>query len=157
MLIEALIGILIFSIGILALIAMQATAVRSTQDARYRTEAVNYANDLLGRILVNVKRTADPVTLTDSLSLFAHRPTTAGNCSFSGAESKSAVVTEWAGLVTGATTGAARLPLPGTTAEMVQVLIDTTANAYNMVTITICWKAPDDPVARKHILVSYVT
>jgi hypothetical protein len=25
------------------------------------------------------------------------------------------------------------------------------------VTITVCWKAPDDPVARKHVLVSYVT
>ena len=157
MLIEALIGILIFSIGILALIAMQATAVRSTQDARYRTEAVNYANDLLGKIMVNVKRTADPATLTASLGEFTHQPTTTGNCDFSGGESKSIVVTEWAALVSGAATGAPRLPLPGTTARMLQVLVDTTDGAHNMVSITVCWKAPDDPVARKHVLVSYIT
>ena len=54
MLIEALVGILIFMIGILALIAMQATAIRTAGDARYRTEAVNYSNDLLGGILEQV-------------------------------------------------------------------------------------------------------
>ena len=44
MLIEALIGILIFSIGILALIGMQAAAIRNTADARYRSEASFLAN-----------------------------------------------------------------------------------------------------------------
>ena len=39
MLIEALIGILIFSIGILALLGMQGAAMRNTTDAKYRSEA----------------------------------------------------------------------------------------------------------------------
>jgi len=36
---EALIAILIFSIGILALIGMQATAINSVADAKYRNTA----------------------------------------------------------------------------------------------------------------------
>jgi type IV pilus assembly protein PilV len=157
MLIEALVGILIFAIGILALIAMQATAVRATQDARYRTEAVNFANDLLGQILVNVNRQT-PLTLQASLADFEHQVTTNGNCDYSGAVATNPLVDTWAKTVTGtAAPPLVRLPLPGTSANMLQVLVDTSAGAHNAVTITVCWKAPDDPVARKHVLVSYVT
>ncbi len=94
MIIEALIGILIFMIGILALIAMQATAIRATQDARYRTEAVNYANDLLNKIVVNVDRT-NPATLQTSLAAFQHQPTTGAHCSYSGAASANAMLLDW--------------------------------------------------------------
>ena len=50
MLLEALIGILIFSLGILALVGMQATAVRATSDARDRTEASNLTSQLVGQM-----------------------------------------------------------------------------------------------------------
>ena len=53
MLIEALIGILIFSIGILALIGMQATAMKNTTDARYRSEAAFLANQIIGQMWVD--------------------------------------------------------------------------------------------------------
>ena len=53
MLIEALIGILIFSIGILALLGMQATAMRATVDAKYRSEAAFLANEIIGTMWVN--------------------------------------------------------------------------------------------------------
>lgn len=53
MLIEALIGILIFSIGILALIGMQAAAIRNTTDARYRSEAAFLANEIIGKMWVD--------------------------------------------------------------------------------------------------------
>ena len=157
MLIEALIGILIFCIGVLGLIGVQAAALRTAQDARFRTEAVNYANDLLSQILVNVDRST-PATLQTSLAGFQHQPT-GTNCSYSGAASASTIVTNWAALVTGTSglTPPPRLPLPGATASMVQVLVDTSAGAYNQITITVCWQAPDDPVARRHQLVSYIT
>jgi type IV pilus assembly protein PilV len=48
MLIEALIGILIFSIGILALLGMQAVAMTTTIDAKYRSEAGFLANEIVG-------------------------------------------------------------------------------------------------------------
>ena len=48
MMIEVLIGILIFSIGILAMLGMQTTAMRVTVDAKYRSEAGFLANQLVG-------------------------------------------------------------------------------------------------------------
>ena len=53
-LIEALLGILIFSIGILALIGMQSVAVKNTTDARYRTEAAYLANTILSQIRLDM-------------------------------------------------------------------------------------------------------
>jgi type IV pilus assembly protein PilV len=53
MLIEALIGILIFSIGILAMIGMQGAAIRNTTDARYRSEASFLANQIIGQMWVD--------------------------------------------------------------------------------------------------------
>jgi len=53
MLIEALIGILIFSVGILALIGMQAAAMRSTTDAKYRSEAAFLAGQVVSQMWVD--------------------------------------------------------------------------------------------------------
>ncbi len=53
-LIEALLGILIFSIGILALIGMQSVAVKNTTDARYRTEAAYLASGMLSQIRLDM-------------------------------------------------------------------------------------------------------
>ena len=50
MLLEALIAILIFSLGILSLVALQATAVQLTSDAKYRTDATLLANRLIGQM-----------------------------------------------------------------------------------------------------------
>ena len=53
MLLEVLVGILIFSIGILALLGMQATAMRATIDAKYRSEAAFFANEIIGTMWVD--------------------------------------------------------------------------------------------------------
>lgn len=53
MLIEALIGMLIFSIGILALMGMQAMAMRATIDSKYRSEASFLANEIIGQMWVD--------------------------------------------------------------------------------------------------------
>jgi type IV pilus assembly protein PilV len=53
LMLEALIGILIFSIGVLALVAMQATAISQTTDARYRSEAAFQADKMIGAIWAN--------------------------------------------------------------------------------------------------------
>lgn len=57
-LIEALLGILIFSIGILALIGMQSVAVKNTSDARYRTEAAYLANGIVSQIRLDMAQVA---------------------------------------------------------------------------------------------------
>lgn len=53
-LIEALLGILIFSIGILALIGMQSVAVKNTIDARYRTEAAYLASSVVSQMRLDM-------------------------------------------------------------------------------------------------------
>ena len=47
-LLEALIAILIFSFGVLGLIGILAGSIRATNDARYRAEAANLAQALIG-------------------------------------------------------------------------------------------------------------
>jgi type IV pilus assembly protein PilV len=56
MLIEALIGILIFSIGILALLGMQGAAIKNTTDAKYRSEAASLASQIVGQMWVDIKQ-----------------------------------------------------------------------------------------------------
>jgi type IV pilus assembly protein PilV len=46
-LLEALIGVLIFSFGILGIVGLQAQALRHTGDAEYRAEATYLANSLI--------------------------------------------------------------------------------------------------------------
>src|SRR6476659_8823210 len=49
-LLEALIGILIFSFGILGIVGLQAQAIRFTNDSEYRAEAVYLANGLISQM-----------------------------------------------------------------------------------------------------------
>jgi Tfp pilus assembly protein PilV len=79
-LLEALIAILIFSLGILGMVAMGGTAVASQSDAQHRTEAANFASDIAAKIALNVDRT-NPASVAN----FAHLPTVGGYCNFTGA------------------------------------------------------------------------
>ena len=53
MLLEALVGILIFTIGILAMLGMQAVGIRNTIDSKYRSEAAYLANEIVGQMWVD--------------------------------------------------------------------------------------------------------
>jgi len=52
MLLEALIGILIFSMGILAMVGLQAAAISSVTEAKYRSDAAFFANQIIGEMWV---------------------------------------------------------------------------------------------------------
>jgi type IV pilus assembly protein PilV len=155
MLIEALLGILIFSIGILALVAMQASAVSQQTDAQVRVEAANMIDQLVSKMWVNV----DPANIANSLSGpagFQHQPTENAWCSFSGGVSANPIVTNWINDLTA--NPATRLP--GTTASMISIAVDPNpvgpAYAYNKVTVQVCWKAPTDAKERKHTVVTHI-
>jgi hypothetical protein len=60
-LLEALIGILIFSLGILSMVALGATAATVQADAQYRTEAMNLAERVLSQIWTGVDRTQETI------------------------------------------------------------------------------------------------
>lgn len=56
-LLEALIAILIFSMGILGIVALQAAAVKNTTDAKYRSDAGMLANQLIGQMWASNRAT----------------------------------------------------------------------------------------------------
>jgi type IV pilus assembly protein PilV len=155
MLLEALIGIGIFSIGILALVAMQAAAINAVADSQYRVEAVNQANQLLSQIWMGVDRT-NPTNLQNSLLKFAHQTGgTPASCDFTGAPAQNAIVQEWADQLNGVS--ASHPALPGSTDAMQQVVIST--GASNRVTITVCWRAPNAAAtapSSRHTLIAYI-
>ncbi len=56
-LLEALIGILIFSLGILGIVGLQARAIRFTNDAEFRAEAMYLANSLISQMWTDDRAT----------------------------------------------------------------------------------------------------
>lgn len=59
---EALISILLFSIGILAIIGLQAASIKNVAAAKYRTDASLLANQVIGQMWVSDKTNATLVT-----------------------------------------------------------------------------------------------
>jgi type IV pilus assembly protein PilV len=64
-LLESLLAILIFSLGILGIIGMQGVAAKQVGDARYRFQASLLADQLLGKMWVSDR---SPATLSASFS-----------------------------------------------------------------------------------------
>lgn len=149
MLLEALIGILIFSIGILAMVGMQAAAFSASADAKNRSDAASFANDIISRIWMGVDRSSAATTLA---SLNTYQLNTSGtDCAFTGGmvDSTNTVLTTWVSDVTSTTTG-----LLGATSAMQQITVNS-AN-LNQVTVTVCWQSPQDARSRRHQVITYV-
>jgi type IV pilus assembly protein PilV len=120
MLLEALIAIVIFSLGILGLLALQAVAVNNASAAKYRSDASFQAENLVGQMWVSSRT---PAALQ-------------ANFSSAGGGKPYAV---WASGVAAALPGAGTYP-PAVT---VQPVTKTVAPS-SVVTITIYWKAPNE-------------
>lgn len=156
LIIEALIAILIFSLGILGLVAMGSTAIGAQSDARFRTDAAALADEIAGQMAVTAARSMTNVTgvdtiLRDSLLTYAHQTTgvaTAAGCAFSG-DPGNALVQTWAADVV-----AGPRRLPGATPATTQILVNPAA--FNQITITLCWQGPNDQALRRHTLVTYI-
>jgi type IV pilus assembly protein PilV len=61
MLLEALIALLIFSVGILAIVGMQASAFQDMGEAKYRSDAAFLANQVIAEMWSNANNLADYV------------------------------------------------------------------------------------------------
>jgi type IV pilus assembly protein PilV len=66
MLIEALIALLIFSLGVLGIVGLQSTATKVSGDARYRSEAALMANELIGKMWAGDRTPATMLAAYDS-------------------------------------------------------------------------------------------
>lgn len=127
-LIEVLIAVLVFSLGILAMAGLQANAIRLSTDAQQRAEATYLADQLLARMLVSDRATA---------ASFAHMPDGTTSCAPGGAASTNPVVTEWLTEVTAA--------FPRASASEQQIVVS--GAQMDEVTVRLCWKngANDTP------------
>lgn len=137
MLLEALIGILIFSIGILAMVGLQTLSIKNQADAKYRADASYLANQIIGQMWAD--RT--------NLATYQHYPTTTGAtslCNFSGAASTQANVTAWTTKVAGT--------LPGAVSTRQQIII----GAGNQVTVVVCWKAPNETTYHNYLAMTFI-
>lgn len=132
MLLEALIAILIFSMGILALMGMQATAINTVTESKSRSDAGFLANRIIGQIWAD----------RANLASYACNPcTTTGTGNID--------TRAWA---TEIQSGA--LQLPGVTDALNQPTI--TLGANNQVQVQLFWQAPDPTVQRNHLVIAYV-
>jgi type IV pilus assembly protein PilV len=52
-LLEALVAVLLFSMGVLALVGLQAAMMKNTEDSKYRSEASYLAQQTLGKLWVD--------------------------------------------------------------------------------------------------------
>ncbi len=127
MLVEALVAILVFSLGILGVVGMQARSVQMMTDATFRTQAAQHASELIAEMW-----TVDPSALA---ALFASNP--------AGVRYE-----QWRQrLQSGASSlpGAASLP-PEVAVQTVQVAYPSTlavgSQTATQITVTVRWQAP---------------
>ncbi len=134
MLLEALIALLIFTMGILAVIGMQARSIGQTMEARYRTDAAFLGNQILSLMWADGGA---------GLS-YTNIPGYACNPCLSGSGGN-ATTQAWVTQIQSTTSQSAYLP--GVTDSANQPVIQVTPNTVNavtryQVTVTLNWKSP---------------
>lgn len=135
MLLEGLISILLFSVGILAIVGLQAASIKMVADAKYRSDASLLADQLIGQMWASDRTTA---TLQANFS-----------------SPNGASYTNWLNSVYASS-------LPGIGASGVAPTVTFTTNTNTTVnssiaTITIYWSSPNEPAqAHKHIVVAEI-
>ena len=131
MLLEALIGILIFSLGILAMVGMQAMSIRLASDSRDRAEASTLASQLIGELWVN--RTA--------LATYQ----------YSGTGTAPAALTNWVARVNASLPdAAANPPIVPVGASPLGAAVGT------QTTITLRWRNPSDTTVHQYVMTAYI-
>ncbi len=137
-LLEALIAILIFSIGILALVGMQASAINNVADAKYRSTAGFLANQIMGTIWVftSTVQAASSVVTNPNIN-FACNPCT-------GVNGNAYTQVWWASGV--------NVALPAATASIVITNYPAINPVSSMVTVTVGWQPPRATAPHRHVV-----
>lgn len=128
--IEVMVAILIFSAGILGIVGLQATAISQVSDAKYRVDAANLADQLLGQIWADDHTTS---------VLSAKYGTTDGS-----------------GYVAWKQLAVARLPGASSHQPTVSVVADSSDSKRSTVTIKLYWQAPGTTAVHNYAVVSRV-
>ena len=141
MLLEALIAILIFSLGILGLVGMQASAVRASRDAQFRSEAGLLVNELIGEMRAGNR---DGTVLANNFASAQVCPETPS--------ASDTPFCQWSQRVAAI--------LPGVAANPPTVTVTSGVNGpprtASSVTVTVRWMAPNETVAHSYSVVVQV-
>jgi type IV pilus assembly protein PilV len=148
MLLEALIAILVFSLGILTVIGIQAASIKLAADAQLRTKAALLANQLIGEMwasgdkIIDLKKHFEsPDGIEYKKWLNCHvAPNVHDTCTIDGF------------------TPDPLAGLPGVSGVMLpSVSVETDPGANEgRVQITLRWQTPSDEDARQHIVLSQI-
>jgi type IV pilus assembly protein PilV len=126
-LVEALIGILLFAISVISLVAFQGTAVGIAHEAKTRADAAFYANQIIARMWTD--RT--------NLAAYALNANAAACAQASGANTSThAPVQNWLAGLQGSGSTPGQLP---SAADLRQQIV---IGGANEVTVTVCWQHP---------------
>lgn len=125
-LLEGLIAILIFSMGILAVVGLQAAATRASTDARYRSEAAFFVNQVISEMWI-----ADKSTLASNYGGLV----TAGGPRYAA----------WLAQVQSSARS-----LPNAEADIAVTPVT------NVVNVILRWKAPADPTPHQYVATAQV-
>lgn len=134
MLLEALIGLLIFSLGILSLVSLQATSISNVTDAKYRADATFLASQLIGQLWA------------DKTNIVA---TAGSEYAYSGGTPPLKLDT-WVDNVK------TTLPGAGVSGTYPEVSMSTNANNQVVASITIKWKTPKSDLIREYHTTTYL-
>ncbi|CAG0980649.1 hypothetical protein MTYP_01743 [Methylophilaceae bacterium] len=125
-LLEGLISILIFSMGILAIVGLQASAIKTVADSQYRLEASYLANQVISNMWTNVS----------AINTFSYP---GGSAEF---------LTDWINEV--------EAKLPGSDTNEPTVVVSGDATDGYTATITLFWKAPGETNSHNYTAVAYI-
>ncbi|MDP9601826.1 UNVERIFIED_ORG: type IV pilus assembly protein PilV [Variovorax paradoxus] len=134
-LLEALCALLIFAVGVLGLVGLQATSVKQAAAAEYRSTAVLQANDLISRMWISDR------SIANWNAQFADSPAGAGYTAWKNAWTAALPGTEIAGNA------------PTVKFEAVPGGISGTPGT-SRATIVIQWKAPSDDKVHQYTVVA---
>jgi type IV pilus assembly protein PilV len=147
MLIEALIAILIFSIGILAVVGMQSMAIKNATESKHRSEAAFLAGELTAQMWIDQNINPGTKINTSNVSI--------ANYNYGGSGSVPARLTGWVGRVND--------KLPGSTVDGLtkpKVTITNTSPSGATVRIEIFWRLPEETTlglpAHSHTVVASI-
>lgn len=165
-LIEALVAVLVFAVGVLAMIGMQTLAVKTGTDAKVRSDAAYLANQLISQMWADTRSNLPGYAYNCTDSTHGCAPVAADgslNCApgTGSTGTPPANVVNWLSQVS--------TLLPGATGSLVTISVvpmvptggsatgtNTYGNSY-LVGITLCWQLPEDKNASPPKYRQYVT
>lgn len=135
MLLEGLISILLFSVGILAIVGLQAASIKMVGDAQYRSDASLLASQLVGQMWASDRT---PTTLQTNYS-----------------SPSGPTYMNWVNSVNTSLPGVSGVPANQPVVTIVPSTL--TVAPSSVVTVTIYWNAPKEPVhAHKYTIVANI-